>query len=50
LQQNLFAGSSDLLKKLPEHEKGPRADRNGNIIKYTLVGSVSGFMKETDIR
>ncbi|CAK81636.1 unnamed protein product (macronuclear) [Paramecium tetraurelia] len=44
--QNFFSGSKELLDKIPDHEKGPRQDSKGNIVKYTVVGSVQQFLAE----
>ncbi|CAK76829.1 unnamed protein product (macronuclear) [Paramecium tetraurelia] len=44
--KNFFSGSKELLDKIPDHEKGPRQDSKGNIVKYTVVGSVQQFLAE----
>jgi len=37
---NLFQSEEDLLRKLNPQDRGPKTDKKGNIMKYTLVGSV----------
>ncbi|CAD8107576.1 unnamed protein product [Paramecium sonneborni] len=48
--QNIFSGSSELLKVLPNHDKGPKIDKKGQIIKHTLVGSAQQFQQEKQRR
>ncbi|CAD8108071.1 unnamed protein product [Paramecium sonneborni] len=48
--QNIFSGSSELLKVLPNHDKGPKVDQKGQILRHTLVGSVQQFQQEKQRR
>ncbi|CAD8207522.1 unnamed protein product [Paramecium octaurelia] len=48
--QNFFCGSSELLRQIPSHDKGPKLDSKGQIVRHTLVGSVQQFMLEKQRR
>ncbi|KAM3141013.1 hypothetical protein pb186bvf_006814 [Paramecium bursaria] len=48
--QNLFQGTKELLGAFQEDERGPKTDSKGNVLKYSLVGSVKDFIQEKQKR